>query len=88
MLGNFYLMCIVHFLLFCSSFGWHENICRYVLEIHPQSSAATTSFHNLVYIQTGTNVAARHQETWSIAPKNPQTSEENDGELHTQEHVI
>lgn len=64
------------------------KIFVYVLEIHPQSSAAATSFHHLVYIQTGTNVAVRYQETWSIAPKAPKISEENDGELHTQEHVI
>ena len=40
-----------------------------MLETHPQSSAATSSFRNLVYIQIGTNVAVLCQETWSIVPK-------------------
>lgn len=56
---GFSLRCTVH-LLFSSSFGRHEDILLSTLfETHLQSSAATSSIHNLVYGQIGSNAPSK-----------------------------
>lgn len=56
---GFSLICTVHLfkLIFWKTWGY---FALYMFETHPQSSAATSSIHNLVYVQIGANAPSKY----------------------------